>query len=624
MMQAAGQQPIAAQPPAGKQPAKLPEQLPTPKPAQPGMPGRVRLPYMGQPGAPPSCDEKRGVPTPTSKELEQYNRFVQELIDPRNTIDLQIGRTRLLVLKSAPKRVQMGDETVASSAVISPTELALLGKVAGSTVLNLWFADPANPNKEVVLSYLIRVFPDPQAKARLEAIYKAVEGEINHAFPDSHVCLFLVGDKLVVTGEARDIAEATQIIRIITANAPGQAPGGTQRDVGVPEVSNLPLVAGFTPTGPGLLGIGLRNYAYGIPTAPIVINLLHIPGEQQVMLKVTVAEVNRAAARSIGTNFNITNNQGVTVFANNTGNLFSDASNAFGSGGGVGSTGGTSGTSGAAGSGGATGSGFGAVVTNLTAALNNGNILLAISALRNMNLARSLAEPNLVALNGQTATFQAGGQFPVPAITGLGSSGAGAGNLTGLQGVQFIPFGVLLSFTPYVTDRDRVRLSVAAEVSTRDFSAETSIGGAEVPGLSTRNFQTVVELREGETLAVAGLIQNSFSVDSTRVPFFGDLPFIGRLAAFDTTTAGEQELVVLVTPQLVHPLAHHETAPLPGSDMYEPGDLEFYLWGRLESRRNYDYRSPVRTDLDRMKAYRRCEQVYIYGPHGHTDPPADP
>jgi pilus assembly protein CpaC len=126
-----------------------------------------------------------------------------------------------------------------------------------------------------------------------------------------------------------------------------------------------------------------------------------------------------------------------------------------------------------------------------------------------------------------------------------------------------------------------------------------------------------VELREGQTLAVAGLIQNRLGANSSRVPFFGDLPIIGRLAAFDQINAEEQELVILITPKLVHGMEANCVPPLPGSDMFEPGDLEFYLLGRLESRRSYDYRSPVMTDIHRMQRYHRCEQLYITGPFGH-------
>ena len=120
-------------------------------------------------------------------------------------------------------------------------------------------------------------------------------------------------------------------------------------------------------------------------------------------------------------------------------------------------------------------------------------------------------------------------------------------------------------------------------------------------------------------MAMAGLIQTNYGANSNRVPFFGDLPLIGRFAAYDQSASGEQELVVLITPQLVHPLEHDEVSPLPGSDVFEPGDIDFYLMARLESRRSQDARSSVRTDLARLKRYEHCEDIYILGPHGHSE-----
>jgi pilus assembly protein CpaC len=308
------------------------------------------------------------------------------------------------------------------------------------------------------------------------------------------------------------------------------------------------------------------------------------------MLRVTVAEVNRAALRSIGVNFVINNSRGL-AFANLTGNVIEQLDS---------------------------GSGLQQIVSgntnlNLPAVLDNGQVFLAINALRNLNFARSLAEPVLTAMNGQAATFQAGGQFPVPVVTGFTAAG--------LQGVSYVPFGVQLSFTPFVTDKDRIRLVIGAEVSTRDLETGTTVGTSSVPGLNTRNFNTTVELREGQTLAVAGLLQSNYGATADRVPFFGDLPIIGRFAAFDRATAGEQELVILISPELVHPVEPDKVQPLPGSDIFEPGDLEFYLLGRLESRRSADYRSPVRTDFHRMVRYTHCEDVFIGGPHGYAPPP---
>ena len=567
-------QPVA--PPADPVPKNPPALLPVPKSLPlPFGDDKVRLPALGNPpllGA---------TPVPTEKDLEEYKRFIDGVIDPKNTLDLITGRARLIILKATPTRTQIADPLVASFRLIEPQgqQMTIIGSRPGTTVLNLWFADPDKKDKEVVLSYLVRVLPDPEAKERLEAIYKVLETEINKAFPRSRVRLALVGDKLMITGQAHDIAEATQILRIARANAPQSATRPPLSSIPATERPSDPLRPDATP--------GLSSFQ--VEGGPNVINNLRVPGEQQVMLRVIVAEVNRAAARSIGLNFSFINNRGITTFAQLTGGLL---------GGAVGAVGGAGG--------------------NLPVNLDNGQVPVAINALRTLNYARSLAEPNLTTMNGRTATFLAGGQFPVPVLGGFGQNGAGGG---GLQGVQFVPFGVQLSFLPIITDRDRIRLTLNATVSTRDNAAATNIGGANVPGLNTRTFSTTIELREGQTMAVAGLIQNNIGATASRVPLLGDLPYIGRLASLQQTSAGEQELIVLVTPELVHPLEPHELGPLPGSDIFEPGDMEFYLAGRLESRRSYDYRSPVMTELHRMLRYRRCEQVYIIGPSGHVDPP---
>ena len=179
-------------------------------------------------------------------------------------------------------------------------------------------------------------------------------------------------------------------------------------------------------------------------------------------------------------------------------------------------------------------------------------------------------------------------------------------------------FGVSLQFTPYITDRTRIRLVLNASVSTPS-TTTTQVSGASVPSqITQRQFQTTVELREGQTLAVAGLIQNNFSGQSSRVPFWGDLPVIGRTGGVDSLASGEQELVVLVTPVLVHPLEQCDTPSLPGNNIFEPGDLAFYLGGQLESRRSYDYRASVRTDFARQKRFIDCDDMYIIGPKGAT------
>jgi pilus assembly protein CpaC len=378
------------------------------------------------------------------------------------------------------------------------------------------------------------------------------------------------------TGSATAATQAAQV----PPGAPVPTTPPAEPPPGAPEITPQPGLPAETPT------VG----SYVVPSFPNVINLLHIAGEQQVMLKVVVAEVNRSAARSIGLNFLVFNDQGQLTFGQVTGGLINTAQ------------------------GGATASLTG---VNLPIRLDQGRIPAALNALRSLDLARTLAEPDLVTLNGRPANFQAGGSFPVPVLSGTGLSVA--------TGVQFVQFGVQLRFTPVITDRDRVRLNVQASVSTLDPAIGTTINvgtggaGTQVPGLDTRNFNTTVEMREGQTLAVAGLIRNDLLSNSRRVPLLGDIPIFSRFWSVNSNENRDQELVMLVTPVLVHPLDVKQKPPLPGGDIFEPGDLEFYLLGRMESRRPYDYRSPIRNDFARMIRYRHCEDIFINGPHGYSD-----
>lgn len=583
-------------PPAKSEPKAT--ELPAPKSVSPFGPDKVRLPRLGEKGPLGST------PRPTAEDIKELNQFVENVVDPKNTLDVVEGRTRLILLKHTPIQTQIADDTIAQFNLLGPKQLTVLGKKQGTTVLTLWFADPADKTKEKIISYLVRVIPDPEARERMELIYAELEKEIAKVFPDSHIRITLVGDKIVVRGQAKDIAEATQIIRIIKANAPGDP----RDESGIPEAKKVPVTAvnvNLTPGDPlnpsGTPGLDSYELAGGSK----IINLIRIPGEQQVMLRVTVAEVNRAAARSIGLNFAFLNNAGQPVVAVGAG-----ARGALQNGG----VGGVNNNIFAA----ALANGINA---NIPVLLDNGQIPLAINALKTINYAKSLAEPNLVALNGQRASFLSGGQFPVPVLGGFGAvPGVGGG----LQGVQFVPYGVQLSFVPIITDRDRVRLTVSATVSTRDLTSGTNIGGATVSGLSTRNFTSTVEMREGQSLAVAGLIQNNLGTNAQRIPFLSEIPLLNRIGGFDQISAGEQELVVLITPELVHPLEKKELSKLPGNDIFEPSDCEFYLHGRLESTRTRDFRSPVTTDIHRLMRWKRCEEQYIFGPVGHSVDPNYP
>ncbi len=551
-------------------------------------------------------------PKPSPKTAEKIDKYIGPFIDPEANLVLISGQTRLLVLKETPKRIQVANEGVFTYELVGKDQLIMQGRAVGNSSMTFWFPDPKDATKEEILTYYVRVLPDPEERERMERHYKVLQDQINCAFPDSVICLHLVADKVVVTGEAKDIAEAAQIMRILRSNRRNF--GGNARNRNAQRLPTDRPAADRLPDDPTEdpgeeLTPGDDNYV--LRSDELVVNQMRIPGEQQVQLSVIVAEVNRSATRSIGVNFTVLNDAGQAVFAQATGNL---ASGGLAGGGGTGF-----GVSAAL-----SGQGFVPGIpgiapgaggfNNLPASLDNGQLRLAISALRNLNYAKYLAEQSIVTVNGKPGTFRAGGEYPLPVI----ANNFGGNSLTG---VEFQPYGVDVSFTPYITDRDRIRLQMQASISAiSPTGGSTNIGGSQVPNFNRRSFSNVIELRDGQTLAVAGLIQSDWTGQGSRVPLFGDLPVIGRLAAFDRVSAGEQELVMLVTADLVHPLDKKQRPGLPGKDMYEPTDIEFYLLGRLESHGQVDWRSPVRTDWQRLRDYRHMETTYITGPSGHSLP----
>jgi pilus assembly protein CpaC len=168
---------------------------------------------------------------------------------------------------------------------------------------------------------------------------------------------------------------------------------------------------------------------------------------------------------------------------------------------------------------------------------------LMIKALQSRGLFQSLAEPNLVAESGKEASFLAGGEFPIPVLQGSG------GNM-GIT-VQFKEFGVRLNFTPTVLDGDRVNLKVRPEVSTLDFSNAVTMQGFRIPALSTRRTETELELRNGQTFAIAGLLNNTMNSTLQKIPGIGDIPILGQLFRSKAAQKNRTELVVIITPEIL-------------------------------------------------------------------------
>lgn len=394
-----------------------------------------------------------------------------------------------------------------------------------------------------------------------------LESQLRQLFPSSNLRLKEVGNGVAVHGEARDSVQAENIIRLVKDAIKARDLEAEQDDSRDNTAIQMSLGSNSVQRIDEhiLTGQSRRRNS-------IVVNLLRIRGPQQVTLRVVVAEVNRDAARRFG--FSGQYSDGKTTVNSTIGPSLLAA-------------GAAAATADAAG--------------NLSAILDSGKVRIAMSALRENNLAKTLAEPTLTAMNGEVAKFHAGGQFPVPSVAGFGAGG--------LQGVEYVPFGVKLRFQPLIVDRDSIRLALDANVSTRNTQTGTTIGGAEVaagtdvPGIDSREVTTTVQLRDGETLAIAGLIQSNQGGGSRRIPLIGDVPVLGRLASSDRASAGDQELIILVTPELVTPVAPQNWQPLPGADVFEPDDEEFYLRGQIESRRGFDYGSTRRTDALRRKSY---------------------
>ena len=200
-------------------------------------------------------------------------------------------------------------------------------------------------------------------------------------------------------------------------------------------------------------------------------------------------------------------------------------------------------------------------------------ISVKIDALEQQGLIHTLAQPNLVALSGESASFLAGGEFPVP--TGVDAFGR--------LSIEFKQFGVSLAFVPTVVGEGLINLSVAPEVSSLDPSAGIQISGITIPGLKVRRAKTALELRDGEAFAMAGLIQSDFNDTVKAIPLLGKIPVIGALFRSTYFNRNETELVIVVTPHIVRPVRPSQIA-LPTERILQPSDVDILLMGHSERR----------------------------------------
>ncbi|MCH7808008.1 MAG: pilus assembly protein N-terminal domain-containing protein [Planctomycetes bacterium] len=330
-------------------------------------------------------------------------------------------------------------------------------------------------------------------------------------------------------------------------------------------------------------------------------NHLEVAHEQQVMIRCVVAEMSRSALRALGINgFLVGENVRDVFLVNQLGGInpinIGVAADALV-------------TQNVQFLTGENGIPLGSVPT-LSLGFPRAQAQFFIKAMADNSLLSILAEPNLVAISGETASFLAGGEFPIPVPQGNQQ-----------VTIQFREFGVRLNFTPIVRRNQMIRLRVAPEVSQLDTSVAIQIEGFVVPGLTTRSIETTVELASGQTIAIAGLLNEQVRGIASRIPGIGDLPVLGALFRSVQFQRSLSELVILVTPEIIAPLEAHQLVRLPTDGQVDPTDAELYGLGLLEGSRakaaNDADGGPSDHSSDRPTALgSEPEQVSLHGPWG--------
>ena len=416
------------------------------------------------------------------------------------TLHVLLGKSLVVNLESRLIRVMVSNPAVIGAVPTSPTQVVVTAKTVGASSLILW--------DETGRSRMLDVLVDLDVTA--------LRDSIQLAFPNEPIQVQAEGDKLIVSG-----AVSGQEVIDSTVKMSG-------------------------------------SFSKAVVNSMV---LAEPPHEKQILLEVKFAEVDRSKIDQLGINI-------ISTGLFNTPASISTQQFGPPSGGSVAP--GTPGTGG--GGGGGTGrtevSGQvpsrlpGATTSfTLTATLNlflfrpDLNLGATIKALQQHNVLQVLAEPNILALNGRPARFLAGGEFPFPVVQG-------GTNFTAVT-IQFRPFGVRLDFTGFITKENTVRMQIAPEVSTLDFTNAVTLSGFVIPAISSRRAETEVELRDGQTFGIAGLMDQRTQTQMSKIPGIGNLPIIGYLFRSKNMNRSRTELVVLVTPRIVDPVRGIVTSPSP-------------------------------------------------------------
>lgn len=458
----------------------------------------------------------------------------------RNTnITVPIYKSRVVVTPAPVKRVSIGNPDIADVLVLGSDDLYVLGKDLGTTNVLLW-----DRNDVLVSSLAISITHDLDGLKR----------QLNTVLPGERIEVASVQRNLVLSGQISSAVKMDAALQI--------AKGFLEQAATAKEKIMFQQQAGST---------GNNDKKSGE-----VINLMTVGGSQQVMLQVKVAEVRRDAIRNLNAQMNAVNSGGKWVVGGvNGGATFPDA---------VFKNGDaripifTNGTP------------IGPVLdefapnmpsitsTGLFASFLSNEFLanVVLDAYQQRGLAKILAEPTLTTLSGQEAQFLSGGSFPIPVAQDLGKIG-----------VEFKDFGVKLLFQPLILDNGRINLKLNISVSelvdanSVVVSSGNTSASFAIPALSERRALSTVELSDGQTIGIAGMMNENTRSAVKKFPGLGDIPILGNLFRSQNYQKGETELVILVTPKLAKPIKPAEVR-LPTDSISEPNNAEFFFLGRIE------------------------------------------
>lgn len=428
---------------------------------------------------------------------------------------LSIGEGELITLPAAISEVWTSSPETADVYVANPRQIHLFGKASGESTI---FA--TDRGGAVVFSATVRVAQNATMVDRM----------LQAALPGADVHVTLVGQMAVINGTVDSPIDSEQAQRLVT----------------------------------GLLNPGVDLTAENVPLKFGVINRLRTATPLQVNLQVKFAEVSRSFLKTMSSNVATVDRGGGFQFGLARGRPPATQFTPNGTALGVGFAQAPAGANYVT-------QGDNTSTLGLAGRLFGLDVLSAIDLGETLGQVTTLANPNLTALSGETGTFLAGGEIPIPIAQALGATS-----------IEYKQFGVSLAYTPVVLSDGRISLRVRPEVSQLDYSNAVTVGNGRVPALTTRRAETTVELGSGQSFMIAGLMQNSHNNTYTKTPGIGDLPILGALFKSNGFQRNETELVIVITPYLVRPVNGNDIK-LPTDGYKAPGDLERVFLGKLDS-----------------------------------------